>query len=73
MHNRTNERKRRQVYRGEVHGLLPFETKGMQDPVPMIDFTPSGSSEIPYSLHRADIDGMYLLRTNFIHELTRDL
>lgn len=55
--DRTNERKRRQVYRGEVHGLLPFETKGMDEPVPTVDFTVGGSSDLPYSLHRTDIDG----------------
>ncbi|EMD35555.1 hypothetical protein CERSUDRAFT_116294 [Gelatoporia subvermispora B] len=54
----ANERKRRQVYRGEVHGQLPFETKGMDDPVPSIDFSPTGPPESPYSLERADIDGL---------------
>lgn len=58
----ANERKRRQVYRGEVHGLLPFDTKGMDDPVPTLDFSVGGSSELPYSLHRADID-------DFLHVL----
>ncbi|EKM58045.1 uncharacterized protein PHACADRAFT_139619 [Phanerochaete carnosa HHB-10118-sp] len=58
----ANERKRRQVYRGEMHGLLPFDTKSMDDPVPSIDFSPVGSNELPYSLHRADID-------DFLHVL----
>ncbi|GJE85510.1 ATG11 domain-containing protein [Phanerochaete sordida] len=58
----ANERKRRQVYRGEVHGLLPFEAKGIDDPVPSLDFSVGGSSELPYSLHRADID-------DFLHVL----
>ncbi len=54
----ANERKRRQVYRGEVHGQLPFETRGMDDPVPTIDFSPSGSSDAAYSIERSDVDGM---------------
>ena len=56
---RANEKKRRQVYRGEVHGLLPFETRGMDDPVPMIDFSPTGSSDSVYSFERADVDGKH--------------
>ncbi|KAG2117345.1 putative peripheral membrane protein [Suillus discolor] len=52
----ASERKRRQVYRGEVHGQLPFDTKGMDDVVPTIDFSPSGSKEPSYSLKRDDID-----------------
>jgi autophagy-related protein 11 len=53
----ASERKRRQVYRGDVHGLLPFDTRGMDDPVPSIDFSPSGSLDAPYSLEREDVDG----------------
>ncbi|KAG2139502.1 putative peripheral membrane protein [Suillus cothurnatus] len=52
----ASERKRRQVYRGEVHGQLPFDTKGMDDVVPTIDFSPSGSKEPSYSLNREDIN-----------------
>ncbi|KAG2142447.1 putative peripheral membrane protein [Suillus clintonianus] len=52
----ASERKRRQVYRGEVHGQLPFDTKGIDDVVPTIDFSPSGSKEPTYSLNREDID-----------------
>ncbi|KZT07122.1 putative peripheral membrane protein [Laetiporus sulphureus 93-53] len=54
----ANERKRRQVYRGEVHGQLPFETRGMDGPVPIVDFSPTGSVDSPYSLERPDIDGL---------------
>ncbi|KAG1736138.1 putative peripheral membrane protein [Suillus paluster] len=54
----ASERKRRQVYRGEVHGQLPFDTKGMDDAVPTIDFSPSGSKEPSYSLNREDIDAL---------------
>ncbi|KAH9478358.1 Autophagy-related protein 11 [Psilocybe cubensis] len=54
----ANERKRRQVYRGEVHGQLPFETKGLDDPVPTIDFTPSGGTDFVYSFERADVDNL---------------
>ncbi|KAJ7445227.1 putative peripheral membrane protein [Mycena galericulata] len=54
----ASERKRRQVHRGEVHGQLPFETRGMDDPVPTIDFSPSGSLDASYSLEREDVDGL---------------
>ncbi|TDL25201.1 putative peripheral membrane protein [Rickenella mellea] len=52
----ASERKRRQIYRGEVHGQLPFEAKGMDDQVPIIDFSPSGKLDGEYSLERSDID-----------------
>ncbi|KAH0835892.1 hypothetical protein J3R83DRAFT_9785 [Lanmaoa asiatica] len=52
----ANEKKRRQVYRGEVHGQLPFDTRGMDDPVPAIDFSPSGGKDSAYSLEREDVD-----------------
>lgn len=55
----TNERKRRQVYRGEVHGQLPFDTKGMDDPVPTIDFSPTGGKDQAYSLEREDVDLLF--------------
>ncbi|KAF9530274.1 hypothetical protein CPB83DRAFT_763691 [Crepidotus variabilis] len=54
----ASERKRRQVYRSELHGLLPFDTRGMDDPVPTIDFSPSGSTESYYSFERGDIDNL---------------
>lgn len=55
----ANERKRRQVYRGEFHGLLPFDTRGMEDAVPTIDFSPSGGKDLAYSLEREDVDGEF--------------
>ncbi|KAF8218322.1 putative peripheral membrane protein [Mycena galopus ATCC 62051] len=54
----ASERKRRQVHRGEVHGQLPFETRGMEDPIPTIDFSPSGNLDASYSLEREDVDGL---------------
>jgi hypothetical protein len=59
---RAAERKRRQVYRGEVHGQLPFDPKGMDDAVPSIDFSASGGKDAdnPYSLERADVGGAFL-------------
>ncbi|CCM04884.1 uncharacterized protein FIBRA_07079 [Fibroporia radiculosa] len=69
----ANERKRRQVYRGEVHGLLPFETT-MDDPVPAIDFSPSGTDESAYSLERPDVDGLLQLLDDLEHfaEVSQD-
>ncbi|KAI0642725.1 hypothetical protein C8Q79DRAFT_916874 [Trametes meyenii] len=52
----SNERKRRQAYRNEVQGELPFEVKGLDGPVPNIDFSPQGNADSPYSLERLDID-----------------
>ncbi|KAJ7231272.1 putative peripheral membrane protein [Mycena haematopus] len=54
----ASERKRRQVHRGEVHGQLPFETRGMDDAIPTIDFSPSGNLDASYSLEREDVDGL---------------
>ncbi|EGO03760.1 putative peripheral membrane protein [Serpula lacrymans var. lacrymans S7.3] len=51
----ASEKKRRQVYRGEVYGQLPFDTRGMDDTVPIIDFSPSGSRDSVYSLEREDV------------------
>ncbi|KAG6830914.1 hypothetical protein H0H87_006837 [Tephrocybe sp. NHM501043] len=54
----ASERKRRQLYRGEFHGQLPFETRGMDDPVPTIDFSPSGNVDASYSLQREDVNDL---------------
>ncbi|KAF5356786.1 hypothetical protein D9756_006559 [Leucocoprinus leucothites] len=54
----ASERKKRQVYRSEIHGQLPFDTRGMDDPVPTIDFSPTGSTDAAYSLERADVDAL---------------
>jgi len=39
--------------------MLPFETQGMDDPVPTIDFSPTGNTEAVYSFERSDVDGEY--------------
>jgi hypothetical protein len=58
---RAAERKRRQVYRGEVHGQLPFDPKGMEDAVPSIDFSTSGGKDADsvYNLERTDVSGTF--------------
>ncbi|KIK99177.1 hypothetical protein PAXRUDRAFT_569510 [Paxillus rubicundulus Ve08.2h10] len=61
----ANEKKRRQVYRGEVHGQLPFDARGMDDPVPTIDFSSSGSKDSTYSLEREDVDAFLRI----VHDL----
>jgi autophagy-related protein 11 len=54
----AGERKRRQSYRSEFLGQLPFDLKGMDEPVPAIDFSPSGSSDGgQYGLERSDVKG----------------
>jgi hypothetical protein len=56
---RAAERKRREVYRGEVHGQLVFDLKGTEDAVPSVDFSPSGGKDTDslYSLERTDVSG----------------
>ncbi|KAL1744863.1 hypothetical protein HDZ31DRAFT_63668 [Schizophyllum fasciatum] len=61
----ASERKRRQVYRSEVHGQLPFDLRGMDDPVPAIDFSPSGSTDAAYSLEREDVEGTLLSYSHY--------
>jgi hypothetical protein len=39
--------------------MLPFETLGMDDPVPTVDFSPTGNTEAVYSFERSDVDGKY--------------
>ncbi|KAG8911221.1 oligomeric, coiled-coil, peripheral membrane protein, partial [Tulasnella sp. 408] len=51
----ANERKRRQVYRSEVHKQLPFEPRGMDDPAPALEINTSGSQEPPFSITRDDL------------------
>ncbi|KAG9010228.1 hypothetical protein FRB90_007893, partial [Tulasnella sp. 427] len=51
----ANERKRRQVYRSEVHKQLPFEPKGMDDPAPALEISTTGSQEPPFSITRDDL------------------
>ncbi|KAG8960562.1 oligomeric, coiled-coil, peripheral membrane protein [Tulasnella sp. 419] len=51
----ANERKRRQVYRSEVHGQLPFEARGMDDPAPSLEINTSGSREPAFSISRDDL------------------
>lgn len=69
----ASERKRRQVYRGELHGQLPFETRGMDDPVPTIDFSPSGNLDASYSLEREDVDGNSNRSSLLLHPLNRGI
>ncbi|EKM77300.1 hypothetical protein AGABI1DRAFT_122058 [Agaricus bisporus var. burnettii JB137-S8] len=64
----ASERIRRQVYRSEVHGQLPFDTRGMDEPVPVIDFSPSGSTDSEYSLERGDVDVLM----NILGDLEKD-
>ncbi|EPT00582.1 hypothetical protein FOMPIDRAFT_152203 [Fomitopsis schrenkii] len=63
----ASERKRRQLYRGDVHGQLPFETRGIDDPVPVIDFSPTGPLDLPYSLERPDIDDLLHILDDLEH------
>lgn len=51
----SNERKQRQIYRGEVLGQLPFDLKNMDDPVPAMEITSTGTTIGGYSIERTDI------------------
>lgn len=54
----ASEKKRRQIYRGEVHGQLPFDPKIPEEPVPSIkDFSTTGGKYTEYSIERKDIEG----------------
>lgn len=67
MIRRASERKRRQVYRGEVHGQLPFDTRGMDDLVPAIDFSPTGGLDSVYSFERSDVESEYRSDAVYYH------
>ncbi|CAE6533282.1 unnamed protein product [Rhizoctonia solani] len=51
----SHERKRRQVYRSEVHGQLPFDPRGMEEPAPTVEISTSGGEEPAISMERHDI------------------
>ncbi|KAG8902194.1 oligomeric, coiled-coil, peripheral membrane protein [Tulasnella sp. 403] len=51
----ANEKKRRQVYRSEVHGQLPFQAPGMDEPAPSMEISTKGSKELPFTLSRDDL------------------
>ncbi|KAI0763422.1 hypothetical protein BD413DRAFT_606619 [Trametes elegans] len=63
----SNERKRRQAYKNEVQGELPFAVKGLDDPVPSIDFSPKGGVDSSYSLERMDIDDFLRMLDDLEH------
>lgn len=67
------ERRRRQIYRGDVHGQLPFDARGLDDSVPSIDFSPSGGRDMDedqeYALERTDVDAFMQI----LNELNRAL
>ncbi|KAI5123251.1 hypothetical protein M0805_001340 [Coniferiporia weirii] len=68
----STERKRRQIYRGDVHGQLPFDTRGMDDAVPAIDFSPTGGKDGDYSLERSDIDAFMQMLDAFERSVQAD-
>jgi len=55
--SRAAERERRQAFRGEVQGQLPFDLIEMHDTIPSINFLLSRGSDQdgPYTLERSDI------------------
>lgn len=61
----STERKRRQTYRGEVHGQLPFDNKGMDEPPPTAEITAAGQNDGLYSLSKEDIAGKLLPCSNY--------
>ncbi|TFK46861.1 putative peripheral membrane protein [Heliocybe sulcata] len=52
----ANERKQRQIYKGEIQGQLPFDIRGLDDPVPQIDFSRSGNTDSQFTFERSDIE-----------------
>ncbi|EIN08294.1 hypothetical protein PUNSTDRAFT_143929 [Punctularia strigosozonata HHB-11173 SS5] len=64
----ASEKKRRQVYRSDIHGQLPFDPRGMDEPVPTIDFSTSRGNlddSSGYTLERKDVDELM----RFMNEL----
>lgn len=58
----SSEKKRRQIYRGEVHGQLPFDPRIPEEPVPSItDFSTSGGKYSEYAIERKDIEGYWFM------------
>lgn len=53
----ANEKKKRQVYRGESMPLLPFETQEMDAPAPGLEISTTGTTDSPYSIEREDVAG----------------
>ncbi|GJJ14937.1 hypothetical protein Clacol_009207 [Clathrus columnatus] len=51
----ASERKQRQIYRGEVLGQLPFDLKNMDDPVPAMEVTSTGTTIGNYTIERTDL------------------
>ncbi|KAF8314918.1 hypothetical protein DL93DRAFT_2079518 [Clavulina sp. PMI_390] len=52
----ANERKRRQLYKGESHGQLPFDNKDkMDEPTPALEVSTVGQSDPAFSLSKEDI------------------
>ncbi|KAL5523199.1 ATG11 [Sanghuangporus sanghuang] len=69
------ERRRRQIYRGEVHDQLPFEVRGLDDSVPTIDFSPSGGKDNdadPFPLERAEVEAFMQLLDELDRKLLTD-
>ncbi|EIW78562.1 hypothetical protein CONPUDRAFT_138782 [Coniophora puteana RWD-64-598 SS2] len=54
----SNERKRRQIYRGEVHGQLPFDLRGMDGTVPGVEISTPARQDAPYNLEREDVEAL---------------
>ena len=56
--DRANERKKRQVFRGESLPLLPFEIQGMEEQAPTVEISTIGTAELPYKIGKEDVTGM---------------
>ena len=57
---RAGEKKRRQIYRGDVQGLMPFDVRGMDDAIPAVEITSILPPDNNFTIGRADIEGMPL-------------
>jgi len=68
--DRANERKKRQVFRGESLPLLPFEIQGMEEQAPTMEVSTIGTGELPYKIGREDVTGMYSFWCPVLHYLS---
>jgi hypothetical protein len=56
----VSEKKKRQIYRSDVQGLMPFEIRGLDDKIPSAELSAHNISEGQFTIARTDIDSGWL-------------
>ena len=52
-----------------MQGQLPFDTKAMDTPVPLVDFSPTGAGDSSYDLQRPDVNGRMRYHCHKVHAM----